>query len=699
MSGARKRKWTRYASGLLLAACLAVGLWAATAFFSGNLTTSEKTGLFTLLVTLLPFAGMAAKALKPSADVDLMKASGQLAEAVESGELTQRTQWLGGDNQPINVAFTFRAAPSRVAAGAASTGRLSEISDYYRRLRPERLLITGAPGAGKTVLAVELVLSLLEKREADDPVPVRMALASWDIAEPLEQWMTGELADTYQLSKTTARLLIDKRCVLPVLDGLDEMDTEVGDVGSSRAVEALAALNRYQAGRYKAPLVVTCRTTTYDALAERIRLLDAARVEMSSVTARQAQRFVAARVLTPADWQPVIDDARRHPQGASAQVLSTPWLLTLAVTVYEAGGDPSELLRFTDPAALRSHLLDRFVPAATELHTRAGNRGYQPYQVGRRLGILARYLTDNARERRTMGGRLLSSTDLVLHQLWPLAGMRARAVDIVLSSIAGLVIVSPWVLIAFLDAAAIPALIVVALLTIGWVCISARVAWPVPKSISPGKLRTPKGRRAVVGPVSFGVMAALAFTMALVLPVAGQPGYSSLASESVVNLAIFLPIALIGGLAFGLRHNLETVASSKGPNALVRTDLRSGTLLGCTTWTIFAVAISISEGSSLAEALALGIVLVGFFGGVLGVLSGVIWAGAWRRYIATLFCTRPLLPWRLGRFLAWASDAGLLRIAGNAYQFRHLELRDHLAGAEAARARDSYAPWDTPPKK
>ncbi|MFF3327314.1 NACHT domain-containing protein [Streptomyces sp. NPDC002889] len=671
-------------------------------FFSGNLTTSDKVGLFGLLVVLLPVADGAAKTLKPSTDVDLVKVSGQLAEAVEAGELAQRTQLLGGDNQPIDVAFTSRAAPSRVATGAAPTGHLSQISDYYRRLRPQRLLITGAAGAGKTVLAVELMLSLLEWREADEPVPVRMALAGWDTTEPLDVWMTGELADTYQLSKTTARHLIDRRCVLPVLDGLDEMDTAVDDAGSCRAAEALAALNRYQAGRHKAPLVVTCRTTTYDALAERIRFLDAARVEVSSVTATQAQRFVAARVLTPADWQPVVDDARRHSQGAAAHALSTPWLLTLAVTVYEADGDPSELLRFTDPAALRSHLLDRFVPAATELHTRAGNRAYQPYQVACWLGILARYLSDNARERRTMGGRLLPSTDLVLHQLWPLAGMRARVVDIALSSIAGLVIVSWMVPIAFADPAAIPFLVVVALLTIGWVCVSARVAWPVPKSISPNKLRTPQGRRAIVGPVTFGVMAALAFTMALVLPVAGEPGYS-LVRDSVLNLAVFLAIALIAGLAFGLRRNLETMASSKGPNALVRTDLRSGTLVGFSTWATFALVTAIStivsEQWSLAEALAFCIFLVGFFGGILGVLSGVIWAGAWRRYLATLLCTRSRLPWRMGRFLAWASDAGLLRIAGNAYQFRHLELQAHLADAEAARAHDAHARWDARPKR
>jgi hypothetical protein len=671
-------------------ACLAVGIWAVVKVIRGNLTTSDMVELFTLLIALPPAAVVAAKALKPPA-VDLAQASGKLAEAVETSELAQRTQLLGGDNQPIDVAFTFHAAPSRVAAGAVPTGRLSEISDYYRRLRPRRLLITGAAGAGKTVLAVELMLSLLELREADEPVPVRMALAGWDTSQPLDEWMADELADTYQLRKPTARRLIDRRCVLPVLDGLDEMDAEVGDAGSSRAAAALAALNRYQAGRQKGPLVVTCRTTTYDALAaRRIRLLDAARVEVSSVTAEQAQRFVEARALAPEDWHPVVDHAGRHPHGAAAHVLSTPWLLTLAVTVYEAEGNPAELLRFTDPEALRSHLLDRFVPAAIELHKRAGNRVYRPEQVSSWLGFLAHYLSDNVRKRRAMGGHVLSGTDLVLHRLWPIAGMRARVVDIAINSIAGLVNVSWLVPLSIAEPAAIPSSIVWALLVIGWVCVSARSAWPVPKSISPGRLRTPEGRRAVVGPVTVAVIAALAYSTALVLPDSGQPGYSPV-RDVVGNLVLFFPIALIGGFAFGLRRNLETTASSKGPNALVRVDLRSGLLIGFSAGAAYALAIFVTISitdpglvQSIVGAFTIFILVVVFFGIVLGVL-GIIWASAWRRYVSTLLCTWGRLPWHLGRFLAWASDAGLLRIAGNAYQFRHRELQDHLADAEASR--------------
>ncbi|WP_328930098.1 hypothetical protein OG429_39750 [Streptomyces sp. NBC_00190] len=226
-----------------------------------------------------------------------------------------------------------------------------------------------------------------------------------------------------------------------------------------------------------------------------------------------------------------------------------------------------------------------------------------------------------------------------------------------------------------------PGLVVLALLTISWIFASARTAWPTAKGIQPGRLRTREGRRAVIGPVVVGFVAALAFSLGVTV----TDEYSeSHASDVLLGCALLFPVALIGGCAFGLRRNLETTASSRGPNGLVLADLRSGMLIGASAAAAFVLSIEIVFG------LLEGFVApnVGFLIIVLGigaVLGGIFWAAAWRRYVATLICTRRRLPWRLGRFLAWASAAGLLRVAGNAYQFRHLELQDHLAKRRSGR--------------
>ncbi|MCX5079345.1 hypothetical protein OHA84_01325 [Streptomyces sp. NBC_00513] len=67
--------------------CLAVGFWAVVTFMSGNLTTSDKLGVFGLWLALLPLSGAAAKMLKPSSEMDLVQTARELDEAVEKSEL------------------------------------------------------------------------------------------------------------------------------------------------------------------------------------------------------------------------------------------------------------------------------------------------------------------------------------------------------------------------------------------------------------------------------------------------------------------------------------------------------------------------------------------------------------------------------------------------------------------------------------
>ncbi|MEU6349809.1 hypothetical protein ABZ896_10845 [Streptomyces sp. NPDC047072] len=91
-------------------------------------------------------------------------------------------------------------------------------------------MITGDVGAGKTMLASEFVLALLERRGPGEPVPVRLALPGWSgsrgprDAGAFTRWLQERLVDEYKLPKITAHALVTARKVIPVLDGLDEMD-------------------------------------------------------------------------------------------------------------------------------------------------------------------------------------------------------------------------------------------------------------------------------------------------------------------------------------------------------------------------------------------------------------------------------------------------------------------------------------------
>jgi hypothetical protein len=91
----------------------------------------------------------------------------RLAVVVGQAESEARRQLLGGHDRPIDVQFSLQPAVAHDAVGASKKGPLDGVVSYYRRLRSRRMVITGMAGSGKTVLAVELILGLLNGRAED----------------------------------------------------------------------------------------------------------------------------------------------------------------------------------------------------------------------------------------------------------------------------------------------------------------------------------------------------------------------------------------------------------------------------------------------------------------------------------------------------------------------------------------------------
>jgi hypothetical protein len=86
------------------------------------------------------------------------------------------------------------------------------------------VLILGEPGAGKSMLLLELTRDLLERARRDEtyPIPVVFNLSSWaQTRQPLAAWLALELATKYQVPRALAMSWIETDQVLPLLDGLD----------------------------------------------------------------------------------------------------------------------------------------------------------------------------------------------------------------------------------------------------------------------------------------------------------------------------------------------------------------------------------------------------------------------------------------------------------------------------------------------
>lgn len=415
-----------------------LALWLSKHFQVARLAATLVALAPTLPGAYLAWAAFRDDRREAAADTDAKVKT--LAGVVAAAETRQRAQLIGSGAPRIDVTFHQRTEPANNATGPAAHGRLTDIVSYYLNLRPGRLAITGEPGAGKTLLALDLILGLLTHpgRIDTDPVPVRFSLADWNTEQPLQEWLAHQVHQQFRdqgITLADASTLVNGYRVVPVLDGLDEMDTDATPAGRRRAARALQELNAYQDPTGIAPVVLTCRTTQYEDLGGLdLRMREAARIQLDDVSPGQAAAYLTARSTSPDRWRPVIDTFTAAPGGTLARSLATPWRLNLAATTYEERHtdtlaylrEPDHLLTLASPSAVRDHLLALYLPAAAHQHPTRPNH-YRPDQAHRWLAALAAHLAT------TTPMTTASSTDIVLHQLWPMAGpRRVRTADTLL---------------------------------------------------------------------------------------------------------------------------------------------------------------------------------------------------------------------------------------------------------------------------
>ena len=662
-------------------AVLACGVWVADALSEGGLEPQDAAGVVGLAVSLTGVVvAVFALRRRPWELPDPAVIAADLAAHVRRLEAFQRRQLLGADHVAIDTAFTVRpqarSATVRGASGPLAEGTLAGVAEFYRATRHRRLVITGAAGAGKTVLAVELLLALLDERGWEGPVPVRFVLAGWDTRQAFDAWLVQRLIEDYDRHPEVARALVTQGRVLPVLDGLDEMDAADATGGAPRARAAVSALNAYLDGRVPAPVIVTCRTGRHAALASAGRgLRDAAWVELEPVTADQAIGYLTERAVDDR-WRAVLDQLAR-PGGGLAAALSSPWQLTLAATAYADHGDPAELLTLADADAdaVRAHLIERFVPAAVRLHPTEPSR-YTAPEVHRWLARLARHLLTAPGGGRPGPGAAADrhppaapDRDIVPHRLWSLAGpRRVRIVHLVVCG--GLIVLADLglSLLALLTRPAPPLLFLAATAI---VVLASGVRqwiqpWPQPKRILPyERLRTTASFRD-------GGFALLLAATATALGISTEISPDIFGRAGLIALGVIAGTVLTFGTLFLGRATSRPVDAADQPATDPRDLLRDDLLSGLLAALVFGVVVGTSAAATMG----------GWFGLALGVaslLTVVLVVNAWTRFGIFLLCSRRQLPWRLGTFLHWAYMGGLLRISGNAYQFRHRELQNWLA--------------------
>jgi hypothetical protein len=428
-----KSRWTspRVAAVVLLLAAAGVLTWWTVHSFPKAHSLPDRVTILSPLMgvaTALVFALLPYLRPKPwpSAN-DLRMQADTLTVYVAEREREQNAQLLGRATHLIDLGFSVEPdTRTHTALPLEGSYRLREILEFYRDHNLRQLVIIGEPGAGKTVAAMQLMLRWLKNREPDsgDPLPVRVSLPGWHSQRTLEDALAERLEETYPyFGHRVIQDLVKKRFVVPVFDGLDELDRDPGEL--TRAAAFLDQLKSYWDFDLDASFILTCRAMHYERLKLADALPDVTVIRLSPVTADQAHDFLTAKIQRDRKcWSEVLGQLQTEPRGHLATALASPWRLNLAITSYNAGlwRDPSDLLSLT-LAELDDYFLSRYVRSATQLSNEAGHGRHDPARVERWLSYLADHLARHGGS--TLHGHELSETDITLHDLWPIAGYRA----------------------------------------------------------------------------------------------------------------------------------------------------------------------------------------------------------------------------------------------------------------------------------
>lgn len=586
-------------------------------------------------------------------------------------------------------------------------GRLDQIVDAYQRVPSGRMVVIGRAGAGKTILTLRFVLGLLDQWNAPDRVPVVFNLASWDpTAMDVFEWMTERLILEHphlsapaSREQTMAAALVTNACVLPVLDGFDEMSPGL----RSAALEALNLESDL-------PLLLAGRPEEYrSASAETGALTGAAGIELSDLTPDDLERYLPGttnRTLNDDPlWTPILKRLR-EPAGEAdrnvAAALNTPFVVSLARAVYSepSDRDPGEMFALaTSPEAVERHLLDAFVPMA--YRSRPSDRRYDVRQAQRWLGCIARHLEKLEKQDLAwweLGTAMSRKTRMVLMGLT--VGPLFALVDLLVEGLTfpavfpHVITFNAMFLVVSGTAFGIAHGLAIRRGTLEPSQITVRLRHidaEVWRNVA-HKIRTGFAAGLAIG-LGYGFIRAFLNTLVLDRTF-WQGAFWGLVDGTAFAVIIGLGVALALGLLALFETPLDT-RSVSSPESLLRrsrtTVLRQVLLFGSalvvllfvSSWLIIS-ALNLS--TPLTGIVFLWDPLSGFMIGLIGGLGGGIGYAlsltAWGQWLVFARIWLPLtgrLPWSVADFLQDAYGRGVLRRAGVVYRFRHERLQHHLA--------------------
>jgi hypothetical protein len=167
-----------------------------------------------------------------------------------------------------------------------------------------QLLILGAPGSGKTTTLLKLAESLLARAEGMDDIPYIFELSAWrDDRQDIASWLMAQLKFEHNIDEVVSREWLVKGQLLPLLDGLDELEP-------SRQPACIAKINEFVTSQLGRQVVVCCRVKSYEAIEDSGVKLDSLNgaLRLQPLTEGQIQAYFE-NIERPKIWQALQNEA------------------------------------------------------------------------------------------------------------------------------------------------------------------------------------------------------------------------------------------------------------------------------------------------------------------------------------------------------------------------------------------------------
>ena len=582
---------------------------------------------------------------------------------------------LGLEERPDAIINSWNAILETGESSPQSLPQGTKIIDVFDDIGAGRtLLILGEPGSGKTTTLLELTRDLIARAQQDTKqlIPVVFNLSSWaKKRQKIEDWLTEELGNKYDVPKKIRECLVKEQQLLPLLDGLDEVNAQYRD-------DCLVAINQFKQ-EYGSELVVCSRIKDYQALSNRLNFQSAVCIKLLSL--EQICNYLDSLGTDLTGLKKLVAEDEVW-QGLAEY----PLMLNIMALAYQ--GVATEDLPKTDSLEeQRQKLFNTYIEKVFK--RRKANQLYKQKQVIHWLVWLAQKMMqesqtvfliekmqpswlENRQQKRIYRMIIKLSiwlgTVLILLSFWLIVWLTIRLNFVLLSIRIGLMLnvelIEPlifWLLgfwqLSFQVVSGLLGLCLIFYLPKSLMVffIGKLIGEPMEEIKTVENLQV--NREKVLGSILIGG------------PIVGLS--FGLVGGPIVGLMVWLSIGLFFSLMGGLE--ISEIEIKTSPNQGTWASVRNAIVV----WLIVGLIGGLTGG-----------LIVGFIGGLIAGLIGGLIAGlntggkACIKHFAlrlVFYLYNNYIPWNYARFLDYAADRILLQKVGGGYIFIHRMLMEHFA--------------------